>query len=228
MKNNASNSFMLMAIFFLFLNLANSQNPKKILTLGDSNGAFTYGWVYQLQKMLPNDLIFNTSTPGNTVGFDNLDQSKLNTLKNLDKYLSTAQDSLEHIDYILIMLGTNDAKYIFRHRQKEVYNNMQTLISKLKDFSYQSKSKPKIIIISPPPFGDNQVLDEKYKGGSKRIKHTVKFFKQIAKKNNCGFVNLYKELKHSFMNYSKDGIHLNEEGQKIIAKKVLQRTMNLN
>lgn len=178
--------------------------------------------------MLPNDLIFNTSTPGNTVGFDNLDQSKLNTLKNLDKYLSTAQDSLEHIDYILIMLGTNDAKYIFRHRQKEVYNNMQTLISKLKDFSYQSKSKPKIIIISPPPFGDNQVLDEKYKGGSKRIKHTVKFFKQIAKKNNCGFVNLYKELKHSFMNYSKDGIHLNEEGQKIIAKKVLQRTMNLN
>lgn len=60
---------------------------KSILILGDSNGAFEYGWVNQLKKLRPADRIENTSIAGNTIGFNNLNRKSLNTLGNIDLYL---------------------------------------------------------------------------------------------------------------------------------------------
>ena len=211
----------ILKIFCLWLLLTGtisfSQNHKNILVLGDSNGALNYGWVNQLKKIEPTCKIFNTSRPGNTIGFDNLDRVELNTLKNLDYYLKSAQDSLGRIDYVIMMLGTNDAKYIFKDRQKEVALNMESLITRINDYDFNFKNKPQIVIVLPPPYGSDKILSKKYQGGSKRIKNIVKEFKRLAKKHDCDFVNVYKELKNVFDKYTKDGIHLDEEGQKIIA-----------
>lgn len=212
-------------VFFgilLTYNLIFSQNSKHILVLGDSNGALNYGWVSQLQKMMPNNKLYNTSIPGNTIGFDNLEKFELNTLKNLNNYLQSAQDSLGRLDYVLIMLGTNDAKYIFKDRQDEVIPNMEKLISQINNFDFKYEGKPKIIIMSPPPYGKNNKLEKKYIDGGKRVKRLAKNLNKLAKDYNCGFVNVYKGLKHVFNNYSKDGIHLDELGQKAIASLVLK------
>lgn len=194
-----------------------SQNHKNILVLGDSNGALEYGWVNQLKKILPNDYIFNTSRSGNTIGFDNNGSENLNTLKNLDYYLRVAQDSIGRIDYVLIMLGTNDAKYVFKDRQDEVVTNMKLLINRIHNYSFKKENQPNIIIMSPPPYGTNKILEEKYKGGLKRVKHITRSFENLAKSYNCGFVNVYKALKPIFNDYTKDGVHLVDEGQKAIA-----------
>jgi len=204
----------------LTCNLTFSQNSKHLLVLGDSNGALNYGWVSQLQKMLPDDIIFNTSVSGNTIGFDNLEKTELNTLKNLNKYLQSAQDSLGMLDFVLIMLGTNDVKSIFKDRQDEVIPNMEKLILQINNFDFKHEDKPKIIIMSPPPYGSNNILEEKYKGGAKRVKRLAKNLKILAKDYNCGFVNVYKALKPVFNTYSKDGVHLDETGQKAIASLV--------
>lgn len=196
-----------------------SKETKKIIAIGDSNGAFDYGWVAQLQKLLPNDVIYNTSISGNTIGFDNLGQTKLNTLKNLDAYLAKAKDSLIMVDYVVIMLGTNDSKYVFRDRQDEVLANMNTLVARIKSF-FESDKEPKIIIVAPPPYGDDSILAEKYKGGNERVEMLEGKYKKLAEKNQCEFVDAYHVLKDTFMQYSKDGVHLNEEGQKIIAQNI--------
>ena len=44
-----------------------------IWTFGDSNAAKDDGWVVQLQKLLSDSYIHNTSRSGRTIGFDNLD-----------------------------------------------------------------------------------------------------------------------------------------------------------
>lgn len=204
-----------------------SQNSKKIVTISDSNGAFDYGWVGQLQKMLPNDKIYNTSRPGNTIGFDNLGRPALNTLKNLDGYLESSQDSLGRIDYVVIMLGTNDAKYIFKDRQNEVISNMRVLITRIKNYSFKLDVKPQIILMSPPPYGNDKILEKKYKGGEKRVKHIAKKYNRLAKENNCDFVNVHKEIKHLFKQHSKDGVHLDIEGQKAIAALVFKKIQSL-
>ncbi|WP_428741687.1 SGNH/GDSL hydrolase family protein [Tenacibaculum sp.] len=202
---------------FLTGTISFSQNQKNILVLGDSNGALDYGWVNQLKNRLPNDNIFNTSRPGNTIGFDNLDRVELNTLKNLDHYLKTAQDSLGRIDYVIMMLGTNDAKFVFKDRQNEVVSNMKLLITKIKNYNYNFKTKPHIIIMSPPPYGSDNILAEKYQGGFKRVKRITRNLKKIARTYDCDFVNIYKALKNVFNQYTKDGVHLEAEGQKAIA-----------
>ena len=202
-----------------------SQNSKSILAIGDSNGALNYGWVNQLQEILPNDKIYNTSISGNTIGFDNLGRDALNTLKNLDNYLKSSEDSLGGIDYILIMLGTNDAKYIFKDRQEEVILNMQILITRINNYAFNVETKPRIIIMSPPPYGSDKIVEKKYQGGSKRAKHIARKFKKLAKQYGCDFVNVYKELKHVFNKYTKDGVHLEEEGQKAIAALVANQLL---
>jgi lysophospholipase L1-like esterase len=225
MTNNIICKKVFLKIFFLGIFLTNSfsfsQNSENIVVLGDSNGALDYGWVNQLKKMLPNDKIFNTSRSGNTIGFDNLGRTQLNTLKNIDHYLKAAQDSLGSINYVLIMLGTNDAKYIFKDKQDEVVSNMKLLITRINNYDFNFKTKPHIIIMSPPPYGSDKILEEKYQGGSKRVKRITKDFNKLAKTYNCSFVNVYKALKPVFNDYSKDGVHLEEEGQKDIATLVV-------
>ncbi|GGK27830.1 hypothetical protein GCM10007962_22640 [Yeosuana aromativorans] len=206
---------------FLSGTISFSQNPKNILVLGDSNGALDYGWVNQLKNKLPNDHLFNTSRPGNTIGFDNNGRVELNTLKNLDHYLKTAQDSLGRIDYVIMMLGTNDAKYVFKDRQNEVVSNMKLLITQINNYNFSFKTKPHIIIMSPPPYGSDNTLAKKYQGGLKRVKRITGNFKKIARTCNCDFVNVYEALKNVFNQYTKDGVHLEKEGQNVIANLVL-------
>lgn len=197
--------------------------PREILAIGDSNGASEHGWVKQLQTMMPRDSIYNVSIPGNTIGFDNLGREDLNTLKNLDTYLGNAIDKSGDLDYVLILLGTNDSKAVFKDRKQEIHKNLRKLITRIHDFDYKGNKAPEVILISPPPYGPDEILAAKYQGGNNRVIELVKSYEKIARELNCEFVNVYEELGNSFMKYSPDGVHLEAEGQRIIAKKIRKR-----
>jgi lysophospholipase L1-like esterase len=92
----------------------------KILTIGDSNGAFEGSWVEKLKQAHDGYLIYNTSVSGNTIGFNNNNKTSLNTLLNVDRYLDEADDYLDGLDDIIIMLGTNDCKAVFADSLKMV------------------------------------------------------------------------------------------------------------
>ena len=192
---------------------------KKILVLGDSNGALTIGWVNQLKKLRPDDFIINTSVSGNTIGFDNLNNPKLNTLKMLDSYLQKGAENDGAFDCVLILLGTNDCKLVFDKQLNEVPANLEKLISNLR-ISTKINNSTRIVVVSPPPYGKDEILLEKYKGGEIRADFLTTEFAKIAEKMNAEFVDVHTALKPSFDVLSNDGVHLSEEGQKIIAKKI--------
>ncbi len=190
---------------------------KKILAIGDSNGEFDFGWVNQLKQLRFEDKIVNTSISGNTIGFDNLGNQKLNTLKNVDSYLEKAIQEIHGVDVILVMLGTNDCKAIFADSLEIVPENMQKLISEIKTNPVYKKYNPEIYIISPPPFGPDKMLTEKYFGGNERIKFLQPKFREIAEKNGCIFIDSFTKIKDAFEYLTLDGIHLTTEGQKLVA-----------
>lgn len=194
------------------------EDPKQILAIGDSNGTFEHGWVKQLQSMMPEDSLYNVSIPGNTIGFDNLGNKNLNTLKNLDGYLKTTLDRSGHLDYVLILLGTNDSKTVYKDRMEEVPENLKNLIARIQKYDYKGKDVPEIVLISPPPYGPDRILADKYKGGNARVIVLVNAYKQIAQDLKCKFINVHEELRDNFMEYSSDGVHLEAEGQRKIAK----------
>ena len=195
-----------------------------ILTIGDSNGAAETGWPNQLKKLFPFSTIINKSISGNTIGFDNLDQEKLNTLKNIDRYLDEAYIGLgkeNEFDVILIGLGTNDTKKVFENRQKEVAENMSILIQKIKQLVSKNQSKiPEIVIISPSPMDELKVNQEKYGGGDLRIQKNNQLFKKLAVKNQVDFLDTYTSLKKEISEKTTDGVHLNEKAQFEMASEI--------
>lgn len=196
-----------------------------ILTIGDSNGAFDYGWPQQLKKLLPYSTVINKSIAGNTIGFDNLGQTKLNTLKNIEQYLNQSYnqiDTTRSFDYIFIGLGTNDCKKNFEKRQQEVIENLSILIRKIRAYEKNhQKTCATICIISPPPIDEQKVDKEKYEGGDKRIKKINRKFKKITIKNKVEFLDIYTLLKKGFSQKTDDGVHLIEKAQFQIANEIL-------
>jgi acyl-CoA thioesterase-1 len=209
------------------INAQDSSSLKKklnLLTLGDSNGTFPYSWPHQLQLALPNAQVFNISKSGRTIGFVNLGDSSLNSILVIDENLKKAAEFTKDrpFDFIVIELGTNDAKAVFAEQQKQVPRNLQTLVQKIKFSPYSTINKARIVIISPPPYGDKAEAQAKYKGGDKRVKKMSKRFKKSAKRNGCFYVNGYKTPGLDMNKMSADGLHLDAEASKKLIAPVLK------
>lgn len=221
--------FLLTTVFFghLFLSTVTAQHT--LVAIGDSNGAKKSGWVNQLKSIRADDRVINYSTSGNTIGFDNNGKQELNTLRNIDSYLSEAkEESIDgSLDAILILLGTNDCKKIFENREIEVLQNLEKLIQQILRSDVIESSKSDIYIISPPPFGEDSILLDKYKGGDQRIRQLLPGFMDVTLKYNCHFVDIYHELKPLFHKLSSDGVHLNLEGSKIVASTISKHLDNV-
>ena len=200
-------------------------NPLQILIVGDSNGAFEYGWPQQMNKLMPYSRIINTSVAGNTIGFDNLDQPKLNTITNINRYLDDAYNSFGtngQLDFIFIGIGTNDTKSIFKDRQDEVSANMASLLKKIKDYLIEhNKRSPHICIISPSPVDEQKIDTVKFDGGNFRIQKNNKIFQKIAETFDVDFLDTYNIIKENFSEKTTDGIHLNEKTQFELATIIL-------
>lgn len=198
-----------------------------ILTIGDSNGAAEDGWPQQLSKLLPYSKIINKSLAGNTIGFDNLNRSELNTLKNIDHFIPQMRSSLtEQPDYIIIGLGTNDAKRVFAKRQNEVPENMSLLIEKIKtSFTSANLNIPKIILLSVPPMNKDKFNEEKYQGGNQRLKKINKSFEKLAQKHQIIFLNTFSMLKSQNKDITKDGVHLTKKAQFDIADMIREAVL---
>lgn len=193
------------------------------LTIGDSNGYGPKAWPAQLQRIMPSVQVINHSIPGNTIGFDNLGRKQLNTLRNIHQYLVETEKQVDGRvpQHILIWLGTNDAKKVFANRQQEVKKNMESLIDSIRNYYHQRHQKANITLISPPPMAPDYFILEKYHGGDKRLATTTKVFEQIAKEKHCGFINIYKPFHPIFMAMTKDGVHLLDEGEYIVARYIV-------
>ncbi|HSC55332.1 MAG TPA: GDSL-type esterase/lipase family protein [Phnomibacter sp.] len=220
-------------LFFLLLlpSILFSQSNSKFLnifTLGDSNGAAAEGWPKQLQLALPDAQVLNISRGGRTIGFVNNGDSGLNSLLVIDDNLAKAAEFTRErpFDFIVMELGTNDAKAVFADRQKEVPGNLEKLIKKIKGSRYPTISKAKIIIVSPPPFGSMTETTEKYRGGNQRVKAMSKAFAKIARRNGCLFVNGYNTPGLNIETMTADGIHLDALASKKLIDPVVSLMLN--
>ncbi len=222
LKGKASN--IVMTILFLTLVSCSGDHKHYIAVIGDQNSTEDKSWVYQLRDKLPGDKILNFSYPGNTFGFNNLDNKKLNTLRNIEIYLDNALDSIggRRIDYLIVSLGTNDCKSIFDKELSLVPNHLRELIRKINSFPGFKNRPPRIIVLSPLPFGPDSTLPSRYKGADERVKYLVPYFKDIAHQNRCGYIDVYNPLQPEYSKYSSDGIHLNHEGHKMLAAMIYE------
>ncbi|MBN2105616.1 hypothetical protein JW835_16375 [bacterium] len=211
-------------LLFLMISFRCSQNQfsnhaTTILTIGDSNGEGAGKWPDWLQQNMGKHVrIINNSVSGRTVGFDNLGKKSLNTLKQIDTILAEGcRNSAGGIDRVLICLGTNDCKAVFDERQEEVPLNYQKLIQSVLNYPYPSGRSPKLILISPPPYGSEASGSIKYKDGDKKVKRLVSQFRNIAEGFHCQYIDIYTPMLPDVEHLTLDGVHFSEQGYRIMA-----------
>lgn len=207
--------------FFNILTLLFSTNilwgQQKILVIGDSHGAADYGWVSQLMQLRPNDVFCNLSIAGNTIGFKNLNQDTLNTLLNLKSYIQRGKEKLGNVDKILILLGTNDCKTVFKDSFLLSVGRFENIIKTIR-INFSETNQPEIIYITPPPFDDDNKLTEKYWGGNKRLEILIPKLLKVVKKQHIKVINLNKKMGKNVGKNIIDGVHFDRKGYKQIAQ----------
>lgn len=204
-----------------------SQLAYNIFTIGDSNGQNKDGWVDQLQKILPMSNIINISKSGRTIGFNNNGKRELNALANIDDFMNESQRKFgqKKCDYIIVCLGTNDAKMEYENLQADVIVHFDSLLNKIIQHPLYQQSLPKLIYVSPPPIRTKNI-EAKYVGGSQRIEMLLEKITPIANKLGFQVIDIYHPLLGVLDYYAVDGVHMFAAGQEIIAEKIFQLLQN--
>lgn len=200
---------------------------KTVLCYGDSN---TYGynpadgfrypedirWTGILQKMLGAEYkIIEEGCNGRTTIFDD----PIEGWKNGRDYLKPCLNSHKPIDYIIMMLGSNDLKDTFHASAMDIAAGAGVLIKDIIDFTEVKQGYvPNIILVAPPEIGEgiaaSPFYGRFYEDAIERSKEFPKFYKKIAEKYGCIFVDAASHIKPSAI----DSLHISPEGHRKLAE----------
>jgi lysophospholipase L1-like esterase len=202
---------------------------RKILCFGDSN---TYGfipgsmdgrydadtrWTGRLQKILKSDaVIVEAGMNGRTTIFDDPicpEQSGIQTIGDTVRACGT-------LDLLVIMLGTNDCKRQFHLSAEQIAGHLQKVLEQAK--AAASAELP-VLLIAPAklrkeassgPFGDS------FDMGSVAVSEALaSTYEALTNQQDYAFLDASKIVTVS----SLDGVHLDEEGHRKLAKAVADR-----
>lgn len=138
--------------------------------------------------------------------------------KNGLKAFTQALYSHVYLDYIFIMLGTNNLKEKFRTEARDVAQEFLKYEQMLKDFykdwEILSEEKTRIVLITPPMLNERFISKESPFYGSQHISNALsQEYKIIAEKLSWDFLDASRITVSDI-----DGIHLGEEGNIELAK----------
>jgi len=200
---------------------------KNILCFGDSN---TYGlkpdglgryditvrYPGKLQTLLGSEYhIIEEGCPGRTTVFE--DETRPYK-KGLD-YITPCLQSHSPIDYVVIMLGTNDCKVAFRATSEDIASGLSNIIERIKTVSGNATG---ILIVSPIHLGENigkSDYDTEFDNESIVVsKALAEEYGRLAKENNCDFLDASSVASASAV----DEEHLDEAGHNNLARAVAE------
>lgn len=200
---------------------------KNILCFGDSNTYglkpdgtgrydFTVRFPGRLQTILGDDYrVIEEGCPGRTTVFEN---EKHPYKKGID-YISPCLHSHNPLDYVVVMLGTNDCKSAFGATSKQIAGGLSAVIERIKRDAIPS---PNILIVSSIHLGDSMGepdYDPEFDQTSvATVKGLADEYRQLAQRMGCNFLDASAVAQAS----SIDQEHLNESGHNSLAEAVAQ------
>lgn len=196
---------------------------KRILCYGDSN---TWGYVPALGTRYEEDLrypgvlaeelgpgyrVVEEGLSGRTTVFSDRMEPERCGIDHLLPFL------LSHLplDYLVILLGTNDTKSHFHVNAREIGYGMEELLIKARHILDTRGSKAAILLISPVPIHpENDPMFDRESG--KKSEELAGVYRELAKSCRC----LYLDGGAVTGDLGKDGIHLGIEGHRELGKAI--------
>ena len=203
---------------------------KTILCYGDSN---TYGstaaggrfarderWTGILQTLLGDGYyVVEEGCPGRTTVWDD----PIEEGKNGKRYLLPCLNSHRPIDFIVIMLGTNDLKNRFSLSPTDIQWGMENLIDKIQksDCGVDGKA-PGILLVCPIQVGTLSHLSQILIGAKEKCAQLPALYRQLAERKGVLYLNAgeYAEPDEA------DGLHIDKAGHKNLAKALYEKILS--
>jgi lysophospholipase L1-like esterase len=214
-----------------------SNNLKRILCFGDSN---TWGyipnskhnryspsirWTGILQNLLGSS--YEIIEEGlNSRGILNGDNRPGKEGRNAMDYIIPCLDTQDPLDYVIVLLGTNELKAELNLSPEEIGENLKTFLNVISQRPSQFREeKPKLILVNPPVLNENTeyaLKGDKYKGATEKSLALGIIFEKIANDIGAIFVNIQDKL-----GTGEDGVHMLPESHEILGKELYKIIINL-
>ncbi len=138
--------------------------------------------------------------------------------KNGLKAFTQAIYSHIYLDYIFLMLGTNELKDRFRRSSKEIALKLLKYNEELKKWGidWEEINLPKVVLIAPPKINEKYIPNWGITNAQQISNDLSEDYKKVSEKLNWDFIDA-SEIKVS----EKDGVHLDEIGNKKLADLVI-------
>jgi lysophospholipase L1-like esterase len=206
-------------------------NPKakRILCLGDS---LTWGyipdtkyerfpanvrWPGKLQALLGDS--FEVIEEGlNSRSIESEDMRPGKGGRSAKSYINSCLYTHDPLDYIFILLGTNELKFAFNNSPEDIGHLMASFLGNVCEWKPQFEAvKPQVVLISPPALNENTpyaLEGDKYKGAHDKSLELEQVYGSLAADKGVGFVSF------SDLPVGKDGVHLEAEEHATAALRV--------
>ena len=214
---------------------------KHILCFGDSN---TWGyspqdgsrfpidvrWTGILQKALGGDYcIIEEGLNGRTT-FINEEGEDARPFRSGSDFFPTLLESHRPLDFVIIMLGTNDLKVEFNLSAEEIAQGAKDLCETVLNSEYLVDNPPQILLISPTLIGSTIMPDQEefFNQARKKSLQFAEFFEKAANEAGVHFLDAALSVKVSEV----DGVHWDadqhQEFGKVLAELIEQILLNMN
>lgn len=133
-------------------------------------------------------------------------------------YIEACLDSHDPLDYVIVLLGTNELKYELDLSAEDVGVGMEKLLNIIKTRPSQFRSTtPDIILVAPPIINEEAEAAQsggKYRGATLKAQDLQDVYKRLAEKLKMRFIALDTVIP------GKDGIHIDAEQHAKVARLV--------
>jgi lysophospholipase L1-like esterase len=190
-------------------------SSKTILCYGDSNtwGAIpksifrhprSVRWPAVLQNLLGDDYeVISEGRCGRVFASDNAAPEK-----NSSMYILPCILSHQPLDWMIIMLGTNDVKDPYNLSPESIAENLRETISIIKKADVGRDDNLQILVVCPPEIiVSKEGLDPRFKEGIEKFKKLPALYKKVATETGSHFLNAGDFVQSSMT----DGFHLDAE-----------------
>lgn len=201
---------------------------KRILCFGDSNtwgydgergGRFpsTVRWTGLLSKKLTGKFtVIEEGMNGRTTAFSDYIEPGVNAIE----YIYPCLVSHNPLDYMIIMLGTNDTKDRYHVGVYEIGYGLDELLLKTRETLARKGMEVKILLIAPPRIYPSLEWIEFSELSARKAEELGEIYKGIAESHNCDFLDVKDFIGRDCI--CSDGIHLNEKGHEFMANKLFE------
>lgn len=196
---------------------------KTVLCFGDSNtwgaipasdGRFprSIRWTGALQNLLGNEYeVISEGLCGRTLVAHSAAKPHRTGITHLHAIL----ESHDPIDFLIIMLGTNDVKTTYNLTSEQIAAHLEETILLTKSDKLEMSTDFRTLIICPPPvIKPDGELDERMVRAPELSKKLPGLYEKVALKHRCDFLDAGKYIS----NGTGDGYHLDEKAHKKLAE----------